>query len=379
MALVGAIEKEPSLKNLQVEVKPAIEEIDPQGGGIIAFSFMTWDLPEVKKEIKILKRKASNQTIFIAGGPHPSGASRQTLKMGFDYCFVGEGEKTLVEFLKDWLNGELPACKIIKSSPVAITNYPAISPKFNLFGPIEISRGCPFGCKFCQTTYIFGPLRHRTVKQIVWAAEQMAGRGLGDIRFVTPNLLVYGSEDGLRPDLDKLEEMLASVKKAKGVKKIFAGSFPSEIRPEQISKEALKIIKRYCSNDNIIIGAQSGSERMLKLCHRGHSVADVFQAVELALNEGFKVNVDFIFGMPGETPKEEAETVEVIGELIKKPGVKIHSHYFLPLLGTPWGKENPTKISPKLRRFLGSLRKSGREYGDWIEQEKQVEIGGGSQ
>lgn len=372
MALARAIEKSSSLKNLQVEFTTELNKIKLEGKTVVAFSFMSPDVFSVKKEIFGLRerlKKSNNEVVFVAGGPHPSGAPEQTLRMGFDYVFVGEGEKTLVDFLADWQKDKLPDDKVIKSKPVDITKYPAVSPKFNLFGPIEISRGCPFGCKFCQTTYLFGSLRHRTIDQIVWAAKQMSKRGLGDIRFVTPNLLGYGSPDGPKPNLSMLEKMLIEVKEVKGVKRIFAGSFPSEIRPEQITKEALLIIKKYCNNDNIIIGAQSGSDRILELCHRGHKVEDVYRAIDLALEIGFKVNVDFIFGMPGEKPEDEEETMKVIRELVKKPGVRIHSHTFLPLAGTPWGNEAPGKISPRLRKFLKKLRGEGKEFGDWEEQE----------
>jgi B12-binding domain/radical SAM domain protein len=371
MALGGAIERTPSLRNLQVKFARDLRQIKLAKKTVIAFSFMTPDVPKIARKITGLKKE---NLILIAGGPHPSGAPDQTLKMGFDYCFIGEGEESLISFLTDWLRNKLPKNRIIKSRPIDITQYPPVSLKFNLFGPIEITRGCPFGCKFCQTSYLFNSVRHRTIEQIVWAAEEMAERGFGDIRFVTPNLLAYGSRTGFKPNLLILEKMLTAVRETKGVKQIFAGTFPSEIRPEQISEKGLKIIRQYCDNDNLIIGAQSGSDLILKACHRGHTVEDVHRAIELVLGAGFKVNVDFIFGLPDETKRTERETIKMIEKLIGKAGVRIHSHYFLPLPGTPWAKEKPTKISPQLREFLIDLRKRGKEYGDWQEQEKMATL-----
>ena len=197
----------------------------------------------------------------------------------------------------------------------------------------------------------------------------MGKQNLDDIRFVTPNLLSYGSDDGFKPNLVMLEKMLFAVKKTKSVKRVFAGSFPSEIRPEQITKKALLIIKKYCSNDNIIIGAQSGSDQMLKLMHRGHTVDDVLRAINLAKEVGFKANVDFIFGMPGEKPEDEKATMKFMKKIVKTPGVRIHSHTFLPLAGTPWAGEKSGRISPELRQFLEELRRDGKEFGDWKEQE----------
>ncbi|MDK2912678.1 MAG: hypothetical protein PWR29_1635, partial [Methanolobus sp.] len=42
---------------------------------------------------------AGTDSVFIAGGPHPSGAPEETLRF-FDYVVVGEGEETLPELIE---------------------------------------------------------------------------------------------------------------------------------------------------------------------------------------------------------------------------------------------------------------------------------------
>lgn len=370
-ALCGAIEKE----KLDLEVK-TIDEKDLlkklrkySAKTIIAFSFQTPDILRLAELIPQVK-KINKDFTLVAGGAHPSGAPGRTSKMGFDFVFVGEAEDSFISFLENISQGKKISQKIIKSSPVDISEYSPISEKYKAFGSIEITRGCPFGCRFCQTTYLFGKIRHRTIKQITEATRILIRNGRTDIRFVSPNLLSYGSANGFKPNLNQLEKILKSVRTVKGVRKVFAGSFPSEIRPEQLNERTLEIIKKYCDNNNLIIGAQSGSDLMLEKCHRLHSVADARRAIELTLQAGLKANVDFIFGMPGETKKEEQKTMNFIKELVEKKNIRIHGHTFLPLPGTPWEKEKPGKISPGLRRILKKLRKAGKEYGDWEEQER---------
>ncbi len=373
-ALCGAVEKERLVLKVKiVEEKDLFKKIRKDSAKtIIAFSFQTPDIFRIAKLIPRI-RKISKDFIIVAGGAHPSGAPKQTLKMGFDFVFIGEAEETFVDFLKKIIKGKKISQKIVKSTPVDISKYSPISEKYKAFGPIEITRGCLFGCHFCQTTYLFGKMRHRTIGQITEATKILVRSGRTDIRFVSPNILSYGSKDGIKPNLNKLEEMLKSVRAVKGVRKVFAGSFPSEVRPEQLNKRALEIIKKYCDNDNLIIGAQSGSSSMLKKCHRRHGIIDVHRAIKLTLEAGFKANVDFIFGMPGETKKEEQETIDFIKELVTMKNVRIHGHTFLPLPGTPWEKEKPGKISPQMRTFLKNLRSAGKEYGDWEEQERMGE------
>ena len=47
-------------------------------------------------------------------------------------------------------------------------------------------------------------------------------------------------------------------------KKIFFGTFPSEVRPEFVTDESAELVRKYCANDSLSLGAQSGSDRILK-------------------------------------------------------------------------------------------------------------------
>ncbi len=112
--------------------------------------------------------------------------------------------------------------------------------------------------------------------------------------------------------------------------RIFIGSFPSEIRPEYISGETLNIVLKYADNDNLVIDAQSVSQRMLDLYRRGHNVEDILRGVRLALETGLKANVDLIFGLPGETLQDMEKTTDLMQQLITL-GARVHGHTFMPL------------------------------------------------
>ena len=99
--------------------------------------------------------------------------------------------------------------------------------------------------------------------------------------------------------------------------RIFIGSFPSEIRPEYISRETLNIVLKYADNDNLVIDAQSISQRMLDLYRRGHNVEDILRGVRLALETGLKANVDFNLRLAGRNAI--GKTIQAIGG--KWPGI----------------------------------------------------------
>jgi B12-binding domain/radical SAM domain protein len=395
-ALAGALETDDYFKNLRIYF-PSKEEnlfsdvgkaIDVYEKVIIGISFHTTQIWDEDKLIKNLKKKFGNKPLYIAGGPHPTGDQEGTLNMGFDIVVKGEGEETIIELLKaidnDYNYADIKGisyydkdgkfCVSGRRTPINLDDYPPFAVNHSKFGPIEITRGCPFVCYFCQTPQIFGGrVRHRSVENICEHVEIMKSRNLSDIRFITPNSFSYGSPDGRELNIVKLEELLSSIRKILNSKgKIFFGSFPSEVRPEHVTEETIDLVLKYADNDNLIIGAQSGSQRVLDLCHRGHTVADIYTSVELTLKAGLKANVDFIFGLPGETREDIELTIKMMSYLVEA-GARIHAHTFIPLPQTPFSKSLvKRRIDKKTKKMINNLIPKGVVYGDWREQEEMA-------
>jgi radical SAM superfamily enzyme YgiQ (UPF0313 family) len=187
---------------------------------------------------------------------------------------------------------------------------------------------------------------------------------------MTPNAFTYGSENGKEINYEKLDSLLSGVRNIVGGKgKVFFGSFPSEVRPEHVNPETVSILKRYTDNDNLVIGAQSGSQKVLDFIRRGHDVESIYKAVETTRQAGLKANVDFIFGLPSETDEDLSSTLKVIKDL-HKSGAKIHAHTFVPLPQTPFEDEKPSRMSPLLRKEVNRLCSNGIIYGTWRKQAK---------
>ncbi len=352
---------------------------------VVAFSLRTMSLPRAMEIVSRVRRACGERIVLLAGGPHASGDPLGTLELGFNIVFTGEGEKGFTELLEHLFWGEhelgrIPNIVFRENGRVRGTRKERVenldeSPPFPLeagrFSPIEITRGCPFACGFCQVSCMFGcKPRHRSVENTLWWARKLLEKGIRDLRFIAPNSLGYGSPTGLEPSIESLEHLLSSLSTlaSRLGGRVFYGSFPSEARPEFISEETLKMITRYTSTRRITVGAQSGSNRMLEMLHRGHTVEDVLNAVKLITRMGLRAEVDFIFGLPGETDEDAEETVSVMEKIIEMGGV-IHAHYFMPLPGTPLGGCDPQPIHPRVLRFLHRMLGKGRVYGQWEKQE----------
>jgi len=398
-ALLGALENSCELFDI-IDIgfftKPAdiyadIDDLKKHEIIIAAFSFFTpqiWNVHDLITQLKSIRNELN--IIFVAGGPHATGDPVRTVtRLGFDYALIGESEVTFPAFILRIIERmDLSDLKGVcykdqdgnivntgQSDPVDITKFTPISLRFGRIGPIEITRGCPYGCSFCQTGHIMGRCtRHRTTEQLFDILKAMrTERNAKIFRAIAPNALSYGSDNGLNVNLPELEKLLITVRKAFGPEcRIYLGTFPSEVRPNNVTNESMGLLKRFVTNNNLIIGAQSGSDRILKSSHRGHTVDDVYNAVRIARKHGFIANVDFIFGLPGETIEDAEMTIRMMSDLAAM-GARIHAHTFMPLPQTRYEQAPYGRVRQQIRDRIRDLTPKGIVYGNWEEQERLSE------
>jgi radical SAM superfamily enzyme YgiQ (UPF0313 family) len=106
---------------------------------------------------------------------------------------------------------------------------------------------------------------------------------------------------------------------------------------------------------------------MLEAMGRGHRAGDVRRAVALAVEAGFGVSVDLVFGLPGETDEDRALTRALAAD-VAAAGARVHAHAFMPLPGTPWSAARPSAIDPETAKLLDRLASGGRAHGQWRSQ-----------
>jgi len=390
-SIIAALETAPKIRNIDIyyvkskkKLIPKIEEVLKKNEIIIiGFSIFSTQIWEISEIVRAIRKKYRENVYLIAGGPHPSGNPKGTLDHGFDYVFIGEAEKSFIKFIEHIKENksmeDIPAIAYIDKNgnyiinknriQIDLNDYPPFPLKNTKYGAIEIARGCPFKCYFCQTSFMMGTkVRYRKVEEICKYVRILKSENLIDIRFITPNAFSYGSKDGRKINLRSIEKLLSNVKEIIGKNgRIFYGSFPSEVRPEHVNREVLQLILDYADNDNIIIGGQSGSQRMLDLCNRGHTVENIYEAVKITKECGLSANVDFIFGLPQENEEDRRDTRQVIKDLIVM-GAKIHLHTFIPLPKTPFSSAYPKKLDKRNKEFI--RRNLAKIYGNWKKHEK---------
>jgi B12-binding domain/radical SAM domain protein len=339
----------------------------PAGTRVLAYSFGTPELEDVAREIRTLRQEGKS-FIMVAGGAHSSADPQGTLAAGFDVVFVGEGESTFPEFFHDLVADRALKRRVRKAtSRFDLDSAVHVEPSLGLFPFPEISRGCPHACAYCQTSNLFGRrARHRSPEVVAAGVEQAVRAGFVRFRFLTPNGFGYGG-GGPAKRRAALGELFEACQRA-GAREFMLGYYPSEVRPEYIHPELLDLVKKQCHNRVVQLGAQSGSDRVLDLMHRGHSVEQARRGVSLVHEAGLDPLVDVLFGFPGEEWEDRLATLDLIEWCLEYPRARIHTHVYLPLPGAAAWPAPAEKLEPRIVARLERLHGSGRLGGEWKEQ-----------
>ena len=182
---------------LKTQLHQAVEHYDR----VFYFdSFMSMDVPKVKSEMielhSILKGNRW-KVVFSAGGSHPTAAPEHTLSLGFDIVARGEGEVIINEIVRKiqaiTYNDQGFIQQTVNPPRINLDDYDPYSINPPIHPPIEIMRGCSFGCKFCQTPRVLRKVRYRSIEKIdkivAYYVDRFKTRSKIDIRFIAPNSL----------------------------------------------------------------------------------------------------------------------------------------------------------------------------------------------
>ncbi len=386
-ALLGSIETDHRLTELEVSAPldlsdSLIQRQIERGPVIIAQSVMSTQIDRVFLETRKIRDRFGDSVILVGGGPHASARPKELLVAGFDFVVVGEGERTFRDLICCLINdddpvnldgvvteGDVSFPKPKDRPKVSLDDYPPFALELNILGPVEVTRGCPFACKFCCTPFLTGGgVRHRSVDSVMhWLKQAVQRRGFRRTWFLSPNALSYGGK-GRYVVPDKLEQLLKESTGVEGLEEVFFGAFPSEVRPEFVTKPVLEMMRTYVANDTLQIGLQSASDKVLEFSNRHHTVNEGLNAVNIALDCGFVPHVDMIFGLPGETRRELEESIDMC-QTLSDLGAMVHGHVFMPLPGSEFENMPPGILDQDTRSKLGELARKGVLTGSWSSQE----------
>lgn len=270
------------------------------------------------------KRKSGKYPLLIAGGP--CVVNPGPLSDFIDLFVIGDGEESVIELVdtyikyksnRDVMLGEMSKiegvyvpsmyngfkkinkCRVgeleKKDFPVKPI-VPYIETVHDRIA-IEIMRGCPNDCYFCQARSIYHPVRIRSMQQVLQLAESSyKNTGLDEVSLLSLSSSNY-------PGIEKLIEELTDLFLPLGV----GISLPS-LRVEDAAlglPSLISVIKK----SGLTFAPEAGSDRMLNIINKKIEKEKLFFALKSAFSKGWRrVKLYFMIGLPG----EEDEDVESI-------------------------------------------------------------------
>jgi histone acetyltransferase (RNA polymerase elongator complex component) len=178
-----------------------------------------------------------------------------------------------------------------------------------LIVPIFIPfHGCPHRCIYCQQEKITDqtavPVSPAGIKETLDSA--LRSPGFDKVR--DPEIAFYGGTFTNLP-IDRIFSLLQTIEPY-----ISRGLFKSiriSTRPDSIDNEKLALLRDFRVT-TVELGAQSMDDHVLALTRRGHRAQDTVDAVRLLKQNGFRVGIQLMPGLPGDSERAFMKTVETV-------------------------------------------------------------------
>ena len=219
---------------------------------------------------------------------------------------------------------------------------------------IEVSRGCPHGCRFCSAGYVYRPYRYRSLSTLE--------RCLIEGKTLTDKVGLVGTAVSDLPDIDVLCQ--------KAVREGIHLSF-SSLRADKLSAGTLSALRR-SGTKTATIAPDAGSQRMRDVINKGIREEDVLDAAQsLVEHDIHNIKLYFMIGLPTET-MDDVDAVVTLCRQVKERflassrkkarigEISVSLSPFVPKPVTPFqwaGMDGMGELKQKIKRIRTGLKR----------------------
>lgn len=218
------------------------------------------------------------------------------------------------------------------------TEFDTIS-KFDFFDKIEnksnkvsafltIQEGCDKFCHFCVVPFTRGPEYSRSFHKILSEVESLIKNGAKEITLLGQNVNAYSYIENSKEY--KLSDLINQLEKYSELERIrYTTSHPRDMTED--------LIDCYKNNKKLMplvhLPIQSGSDKILKLMNRKHTVEEYVLTYEKLkkIKPSIEFSSDFIISYPGESEQDFNQTLQLVNKI---KFINSYSFIFSPRPGT---------------------------------------------
>ncbi|MDB5109062.1 MAG: radical protein [Mucilaginibacter sp.] len=276
--------------------------------------------------------KARGCTVIVSSSDS-TDRYEEYLNEGADFVIIGEAEHTLLELTEHIKSGKnnyadimglayMHEVKVIKtpSRPVLKDLDSLPLPAWDLVNMnqyreswlknagyfslnMSTTRGCPFKCNWCAKPIYGNRYNSRSPKNVVKEIKLLKETYHIDHIWFSDD--IFGLKPGWVLELSGLlkEENIAI-------------RFKIQSRADLLAEEDIVKALAMAGCENVWIGAESGSQKILNAMDKGITVEQIHTATRLMKKEGIKPSFFIQFGYPGEHKEDIELTINMINELL---------------------------------------------------------------
>jgi len=314
------------------EVQP-IDWEDVYRADLVGFSTTSSTVPEAYEHADELRRRG---TPVVIGGSHVTFLADEALEH-VDYVARGEGGEELILELIEALRGDR-ALESIRGLSFRrdgqIVHNPLRDPVADLDSlpfpdltlihghermtqtPIMTSWGCPFDCRFCSVTAMFGKkFRFRSTENIIAEIEQTRARK------------IFFYDDNMAANRNRLKELLQMM-----IDRKLDVSWSAQVRTDVARDPELLELMSRSGCWNVFLGLESVNQDTLDGYDKAQSVDDIVHAIDRLHDYGISSHGMFVLGADSDGPDAVRDTVSFA---VKHKIDTVMLNILTPLPGTP--------------------------------------------
>jgi radical SAM superfamily enzyme YgiQ (UPF0313 family) len=317
------------------------------GSDVVGFSSICGTYPTTVRLAEVVKQRMPTARI-VFGGPHASVVDVQTLAAFpfVDAVIRGEAEQSFPEWIEAisagsplhhvagltyrgpfgvQRNGDPPVLSDLDLVPFpAFDMHPGVERLEVL--PLELGRGCPYGCTFCSTNDFFRRRFRLKSPAVVLSQMKIAHFKYGVRCF---DLVHDMFTVDRRRVVDFCNELIRSG---------CGFTWSCSARTDRVDRELL-VLMRDAGCRGIFFGIETGSQRMQGVVDKGLDLVHARETLELCSSLGIQNTASFIAGYPEETLEDLRDTVRFLTRVSRLPSVETQIHIMSPLPRTPLTKQ----------------------------------------
>ncbi len=293
---------------------------------ILVTSLMTYWASGVEETIKNVKEIYPDVPVVLGGIYASLCTDHARAASGADRVVKGPAEPKLAEIVYEYTGFQMDPAQSLET--LDDLPFAALDLQTHLaYAPILTSRGCPFSCEYCASSYLEPELRYRSpdhvFKEIMHWHE----------RFGVKNFAFY--DDALLVDAEHHAFVL--FEKIIAAKKDLFFHTPNALHIKAVTQKAADLMAR-AGFKTIRLGLETTDFSHARQHDRKVTQEQFYAAVGHLRTAGFKkeqMGAYLLCGLPG----QDLDDVEESMKLVKKTGITPVLAYYTPIPHTPmWEK-----------------------------------------